>query len=615
MTPKSSGTLDSILRTIRLGEDAGAVRSAIMDLGYSSAPAAYEVLVAQLDNLNPAIQHAAVVSLGRLGRPQAVDELVKPKIFRSTFGNIRWAAVAAVGRLGDYRVIDHLLKAVEDPEWIVRTQAVTEIMLKVQNVIDRRDSRLARVLVHMLSLEHEEIVALAVDGFGEFGQDSLPLLHDCLSSSSANIRRNAVRALGRLRSSRSIPEILPLLQDSDWKVRASAAETLGLIGDRLSLEALIQMIQDGVSMVQEAAATAIVRFGRPAVPALLNALTRERDKFALRHLLECLGRIGDPKSAPALIGSLRSSYFIVRQTAMAALARFGPSIVELLIPTLSFNRSDISAFAEDAGRKERPELQVRAIKALGGLEDHRAVALLKELVETGLPDIQDAATAALSQIGCASWGRCCAMRVLAEVGDAALAPRLIPSLADDSANVRFETVRALGRLGGAAAVRPLIRAALRDADSCVRAEGVRALRDVGAGAPKVLEAARRAIKDKSREVRAEAVRLLGLFRDPLNIPPLLKAISDPHWSVRENAEIALLNYGRQAGDSLLEKLGSSSWTTRFRAARLLGEIGDTRAIGALEALARRRSERVKVREVAARAARKLQGKVADVGPN
>jgi hypothetical protein len=88
----------------------------------------------------PAIQHAAVVALGRFGRAEAIEELLKPKIFRSPHHQIRWAAVAAVARLGDYRVIDILLKAAEDPEWIVRTEAVTGLMAKVKDIVASRTS-------------------------------------------------------------------------------------------------------------------------------------------------------------------------------------------------------------------------------------------------------------------------------------------------------------------------------------------------------------------------------------------------------------------------------------------------------------------------------------------
>jgi len=605
---KESSALASILQTIREGDNASAVRSAIMDLGYEKSEAAYAVLVEQLNDPNPAVQHAAVISVGRFGRTQAIDELIKPKIFNSPVGNIRWAAVAAVGKLGDYRVIDYLLKAVDDPEWIVRTQAVTELKAKVEDIIAHKNVRLARVLVHMFTLDNEEIVNLAADGFQEIGPESLHLLHDAIHNSSARIRAHAARALGKLRSPQSVPYLIELLQDEEWSVRAGAAEALGQIGDKASIEALVQKIQDNVEKVQDQAATAIIRFGKQATVSLLNALGREKEKFSQRALLRCLGRIGDPKSVPALIDYLRSSYFIVRQAAVSSLVRFGPVVTKMLIPTLSFNLSDIDLLKKDALSKDQPELQMRAIKALGGLEDHRAVKLLKQLVEESLPDVQEAATAALSQIGCAGWGRCCALKVLAEVGDSSLAPQIVPPLSDHSENVRFEAVRALAKMGGPEAVKPLVRVSRKDKVDFIRAEAVRMLRTVGIGQPGVLEAALSALRDKARIVRRQAARLLGNFHDQQSIFPLLKAMADPHWSVRESAENALMNFGPATVPFLIEALKSRSWMMRFRAARLLGEVGDPKAIAPLNDILAKRGERKKVRDVADGSLRKLEGK-------
>ena len=562
-----------------------------MQLGYESDPGIYPLLVERLNDPNPSIQHAAVISLGRHGRTEAIEELVKPKIFHSPHAQVRWAAVTAVGRLGDYRIIDHLLKAVEDPEWIVRTEAVAELMTKVKEIIARKDHRLSRILIHMFRLDNEEC---------------LRWLREALQNPSPTIRANAARALGHMRSSASTPYLLELLQDEEAAVRASACEALGRIGDRVSIEPLVLMVQDNVEKVQDQAAAAIVRFGKPATVPLLNALSRERDKFAQVAFLRCLGLIGDPKSISALIGYLRSSYFIVRQTAVSALARFGPIVTRHLLATLSFNTSDIEKLKKDACDKERPELQMRALKAIGGLEDHRAVDFLKEIVEEGLPDIQEAASQALAQIGCAAWGRCCALKVLGEVADRSSVPDIVPSLRDHSDNVRYEAVRALGKLGGPAAVKNLVRMARRDPCDFIRREAVRLLRTAGLGQAGVLEAGLRGLKDASREVRVQSARLLGSFQDRGSILPLLKVMADPHWSVRESAETALLNFGRDAVDSLIEALKSPSWTTRFRAARLLGEIGDPKAVPPLKALLVKRGERKNVREVAEASLRRLE---------
>jgi len=586
-----------LLRIARESEDAAAVRPAIMQLSYERGTEIYPLLVEKLNDSNPSIQHAAAISLGRYGRAEAIEELIKPKIFRSTYHQIRWAAVAAVGRLGDYRVVDHLLKAVEDPEWIVRTQAITELMAKVKDIIARKDIRLTRILIHMFSLDNEEIVNLATEGFQEIGPESLHWLHDALHNPSPNIRSNAARTLGLMGSRGSTPHLLDLLQDEDAAVRATACEALGRIGDKISIEPLVLMIQDNVEKVQDQATAAIARFGKKATVPLLNALTRERDKFALRAFLKCLGRIGDPKSVSALISYLRSSYFIVRQSAVSALIQFGPIVTRLLLPTLSYNTSDIDSLKKDACDQEHPELQMRAIKALGGLEDHRAVACLKELVDTGLPDVQEAASQALFQIGCAFWGRCCALKVLAEVADASVVPQIVPSLKDDSSDVRFEAVRALGKVGGAEAVQHLVRITRKDDRDFIRREAVRFLRTAGQGQANILATALRGLKDSSRGVRVESARLLGGFQDTKSILPLLKAMADPHWSVRESAEIALLNFGRDAAGLLIEALKSASWTTRLRAARLLGEIGAPEAVAPLGNALARRGERKDVREV------------------
>jgi len=606
LTTAAPAALENLFRTVREGEDASTVRAAIMDLGYLRNSEIYPVLLAALDDPNPAVQHAAVISLGRYGKPEAIEELVKPKIFRSAHGNIRWAAVAAVGQLGDYRVIDDLMKAVEDPEWIVRTQAVAELMAQVRDIIARRDVRLARVLIHMLSLDNEEIVPLAIEGLQEMGAETLPSLHEALHNTSATIRANAARALGRMKAASSAPYLIDLLHDDEISVRCRAAEALGLIGNKIAIEPLVLAIQDNVEKVRERAVAALVHFGKQATIPLLNALGRERDKFVQKAFLKCLGLVGDPKAAPALTGYLRSSYFVVRQAAVRALVRFGPMVGRLLLPGLSYNRNAIDHFKRDTCDKTHPELQIRAIKALGGLEDHRAVPLLKEIVETGLPDVQEAATAALAQIGCAAWGRCCSLKVLEEVGEPDLVTLIVPSLQDNSANVRFEAVRAIARMGGEVALKHLVRIARKDCRPFIRGEAMRALRTMVKGQPEILKAALHGLKDSSVEVRARSARLLGNYQDPRSILPLLRAMADPHWSVRDNAENALLNFGRDAVLPLIEALKGRSWTARFRAARLLGELGDPRAVPALRAALARRGERIKVRDVAEASLRKLE---------
>jgi HEAT repeat protein len=69
-----------------------------------------------------------------------------------------------------------------------------------------------------------------------------------------------------------------------------------------------------------------------------------------------------------------------------------------------------------------------------------------------------------------------------------------------------------------------------------------------------------------------------------------------------------MNFGRAAVRPLIEALDSKIWTTRFRAARLLGEIGDAQAVPSLTKILTRKGEKKDVRDVAAAALGKLQTK-------
>ncbi len=603
-------TIEKLIQMVRDGDDPGERREAVIELGYKKSREGYEVLVEQLDDPAPSIRHAAVISLGRLGDVGAIEELVKPKIFKSPVTNIRWAAVSALGKLGDYRVIDHLIKAVDDHEWIVRNQAITEIKGKIQEIIEWGDIRCLRILLRLLSLDNSEIVELAIEGLCGLGIESIDMLIEALKNPSPLLRKNVAKTLGRMKAEKAVFALIELTEDPDWKVRSSAVEALGSIGNKRAVEPIVRCLSDNVERVQQQAMRSLLRFGKLSTEPLLNALLYEKDKFNLRAIILTLGELQDLKAVPSLINNLRSSYFVIRMAAVKALIKFGPQIKDSLIPNLSFNQSDIKQLLSDADNRDNPYFQIRAIKALGGLEDHRAVGLLKRLVEEGSPEVQDGAISSLIQIGCAAWGRCCTLMVLSQIGDESVIPYIIKSLKDDSDNVRLEAVRALARIGGSHAIKPLIETVRRDRDPYIRYEAIRLLRRIGVGYDEVLDLALSALYDDSRNVRSQAARLLGNFHNERSIRPLLKATADPHWSVRESAECSLLNFGQRAVPQLIRALNEKSWTTRFRAARLLGEIGDKRAIGPLELLLKKKGERNKVREVVRESLNRLYGSAA-----
>ncbi|MCJ7813650.1 HEAT repeat domain-containing protein [bacterium] len=599
-----------LIQTVCEGKDMSERREAVIELGYEKDDAVYRVLVEQLNDPSKTIQHAAVISLGRYGNPSAIEELVKPKILHSPVVNIRWAALVSLGILGDYRIIDHLLKSIGDPEWIVRNQAVTELKEKIQEIMELKDYRHVRILIRLLALDNDEIIDLAVEGLSALKEKSVDLLLEALKSPSLLMRKNAARVLGQIKTDRALPPLIDLLLDPNWEVRKSAVEALGNIGHKLAIEPLVQRLGDNVESVRNQAMKSIIGFGISVTQPLLNALSHEKNKYALRVLLLTVGEIGDTKAIPYLIDYLKSSYFIVRIAATNALIKFGPEMINPLVSTLSTNKSNIRLLLRDAANHKNVSVQIRAIKALGGLEEHRAVRLLKNLVEKGSLEIQEAAEQALVQIGCAAWGRCGVLIVLSKIGHVALIPHFIHALRDDSNNVRLEAVRALASVGGPDAIYSLISVVKKDRDPYIRQEAMRYLRSIGVGYSEVLGLALSALEDSFHYVRSEAARLLGNFQNDRSIQPLLKATADVHWSVRESAEIALLNFGSRAVPQLIDALSSRFWTTRFRAARLLGKFGDIQAVESLEKLLKVRGERQEVKKMVRETLALLRTKIA-----
>ena len=80
-----------------------------------------------------------------------------------------------------------------------------------------------------------------------------------------DIRRDAVRELGDMRSADQVPRLARVLAtDRSLRVRAEAAEALSWIGDEAAVPDLLAALHDEADVVQEAAGAALQRLGHEA---------------------------------------------------------------------------------------------------------------------------------------------------------------------------------------------------------------------------------------------------------------------------------------------------------------------------------------------------------------
>ena len=574
--------IKDIISEVKTSKDWIQRRRSIISLSYEKGKELYSVFTDCLNDPIDEVKHAAIIALGRLGDKRALEELLRPKFLASPDMNIRWATVSALGKLGDHRIIADLIRQVEDEEWLVRNEVLTVLKEKIVEISEQNDVAQARILIRLLNINDSEIVNMAVDGLRKMDSDACQILMDGLQSVWEKIRCNSARTLGFIGDPTCIPHLIKALKETSPDVRMQSAIALGKIGNALAIKPLISAVGDFNENVRKSIINALVLFGKRAAELLISELSLSQNKIVKCTAITALGSIGDKRAIPILINNLSSSYYIVRRKAIRALIQFGEEVVPHLLNLLSFNKSRITMLLNEIKNSDDVQGRIRAIKGIGSLEDHRASPLLKSLLSDPNREISLAAQDSLVKIGCAAWGRSGALTVLGEIGNSEIVPSVLKMLEDNSKNVQIEAIICLDKLNDKRAIEPLIEITNKGKTYRIRSTALRVLRKLSEGTEKLFEATLCALKDSSPDVRVQAMRTLGDFREDRVIEPLLKSLSDFSWSVRYNAENALCNQGRKVVDKLINIFQEGSNLVKKRALSALVRINDPRAIEPIE---------------------------------
>ena len=144
----------------------------------------------------------------------------------------------------------------------------------------------------------------------------------------------------------------------------------------------------------------------------------------------------------------------------------------------------------------------------------------------------------------------------------------------------FSTSIACARVNNAAvnetAIESLIQD-LADQNVSVKVNAVKTLVEIG---EPTVESLIPALKDNNPKIRENAAQALGKIGDERAVGPLIKVMNDPNeiLPTRENAILALGEFGEPAVEPLIQAMEDESPQIRARAAEALGKIGDERAI-------------------------------------
>lgn len=156
-------------------------------------------------------------------------------------------------------------------------------------------------------LQSDEYTPEAALALSFMGSAAVAPLRDAARAEEPNVRREALRSLGKLRERASIdpklviPPLLQALDDPDASVRHVAVTYLGIVRDNPADEVagLIKALEDEDAGVREAAAVALGQYGalaESAVPALKKA-ARDPDEQVQREAGRALVTIAEKKPA------------------------------------------------------------------------------------------------------------------------------------------------------------------------------------------------------------------------------------------------------------------------------------------------------------------------------
>ena len=333
-----------------------------------------------------------------------------------------------------------------------------------------------------------------------------------------------------------------------------------------------------------------------AITPLIRTLT-DPDPDVRWKSAEALGSIGDPRAAEVLIPFLNDPDGTMRLQVAWALGKIrDPYAVTHLIPFLTDPDYDI---------------KIATIWALGAIGDIRATEVLREMLLDRHPGIRSKVAESLEKCG---WrpaddrergALAFARRNWKEVSryGRALGDVLIWALDDRYFDVRMHAARILGMMKSRHAVAPLHRA-LDDPEECVTYEAAAALAEIGNPASKkALIHGLASPHLSTRKVAAGALTRLGweprslyhkiLFMSATDdwvgliklkrhgVDPLARELTERQGMERAGIAKALKAIGSPATDALVQLLKNPDPDIRWRAASILGDAGDGRAVGPL----------------------------------
>ncbi|MDY0268186.1 HEAT repeat domain-containing protein [Trichloromonas sp.] len=498
----------------------------------------------------------------------------------------RIQAVRELADLGSHLPMALLYRAMGDASWRVRKEA-SETFIGLS-----RAGELAEDVVELLhAQDNAGLRNVAVDILVRLGSRALPVLHEEITCSDADVRKFILDILGEIGDSASLAVMTEALADSDRNVRAAAAENLGKLRNAEALSPLLEAMEEADLLMRFTILEALGLIGHPLPLERIRGYVE--DPLLRKALFDCLGQIDMAEGASLLASGLGDRMGNVREAAVLSLGALYRSQPQAVAEALARDSKTADlAMAEALASSRLPV--VRAALRLVSLVParHSLVHLLPWLADEELGRKAARAILSLGRPAVVSllqdWSnqserlQAFLCYLAAETGAEEAIEPLLKALDSDNQELVLAAAHALGRLRVVAAL-PALTEVLRREDAEARRVAQEALGVLAEESPEAfLTALAPLMEDARAETRMAAIAVLGKVNFRMVRPMVFLALKDDSAEVRRSAVSALGgNPDIEQLDALVLALTDEDADVRRIAAEVLGSLRDRRAVDAL----------------------------------
>ncbi|MCY3720807.1 MAG: HEAT repeat domain-containing protein [Candidatus Poribacteria bacterium] len=250
-------TAEFALDALKSAEDEWTRWALVHVIGASAKKVAVDAMLVELKNPSYVVRRRAAESLGGFKERRVVEPLIPVLENRDEMKSVRAAAAVSLGALKDERASTALLTALSDENAEIRLQAAVALgKLKDTKAIPR----LSEIVED--PLEPDTVRNAAVAALGNIGNTAAEaVLMRALDVRIGDISKNAVVALGQLKSEAAVPALIAILEDkrvvldastdalAKASARTKAATALGEIGGTRAAEAVGRRLVDDVEYI------------------------------------------------------------------------------------------------------------------------------------------------------------------------------------------------------------------------------------------------------------------------------------------------------------------------------------------------------------------------------